>query len=127
MQDNRASWLPSDHVRAGWTQGAVSAGNVRGRWTVDVYARDRQGKALANSRARDPEAVSWSAIGALRAWLLGEEDPYEVIPKNNGFLESLQELHGIRSIAEWNNAEGRTAEEVADTLESVERALGYRT
>ena len=94
---------------------------------MDVYARDRQGKALANSRARDPEAVSWSAIGALRAWLLGEEDPYEVIPKNNGFLESLQELHGIRSISEWNNAEGRTAEEVADTLESVERALGYRT
>ena len=49
-----------------------------------------------------------------------------MIPKNNVFLDKLQELHGIRSISEWNNAEGQTDEEVADTLESVERALGYR-
>ena len=125
--DDRDDWLPSDYVRAGWTQGVIStADSVVGRWTADVYARDGEGNILDNTGARDPEAVSWSAIGALRAWLLGEEDSYAVVPKNNSFLDKLQELHGIRSISEWNNAEGQTDEEVADTLESVERALGYR-
>ena len=126
--DGRADWLPSDYVRAGWTQGVIrTVDGVVGRWTVDVYARDSDGNVLDNAQARDPEAVAWSAIGALRAWLMGEEDPYEVVPKNNSFLEKLQELHGIRSISEWNNAPERTADEVADTLESVERALGYRS
>ena len=82
---------------------------------------------LPNIEARSPEAVSWSAIGALRAWLMGLADPYEVIPKNNSYLDKLQELYGIRSISEWSEAEDRTQQEVADTLESVERALGYRS
>ena len=126
--EDRADWLPSDFVRAGWTQGVVSTGvNAVGRWAVYVYARDRYGIVLDNERIRDPEAVAWSAIGALRAWLLGEKDPYEVVPKNNAFLDKLEELHGIRSISGWNNAGERTADEVADTLESVERALGYRS
>ena len=125
---DRSDWLPSDYVRAGWTQGVISAADsVVGRWTADVYARDRDGNILDNAKAADPEAVEWSAIGALRAWLLGEEDPYEVIPKNNAFINKLAELHGIRSISDWNNAEDQTASRVADTLESVERALGHRS
>ena len=125
---DRTGWLPSDYVRAGWTQGIIStAPSVVGRWTAAVYARDSEGNVLDNARAADPEAVAWSAIGALRAWLLGEEDPYEVIPKNNAFINKLAELHGIRSISDWNNAEDQTADVVVDTLESVERALGYRS
>ena len=125
---DRTGWLPSDYVRAGWTQGIIdTAPSVVGRWTADVYARDCDGNVLDNAQARDPEAVAWSAIGALRAWLLGEEDPYEVIPKNNAFINKLVELHGIRSISDWNNAEDQTASRVVDTLESVERALGYRS
>lgn len=118
--------LPSDYVRAGWTQGTLRVTGQKGRWDQDVYARDAKGRVLPNSEARSPEATSWSAIGALRAWLSGLEDPYEVIPKNNSFLEKLEELHGIRSISEWNNAEERTQTEVVETLEAVERALGHR-
>ena len=126
MKD-RTGWLPSDYVRAGWTQGTYHSEGHADGWALDVYARDDKGRVLPNTEARSPEAVSWSAIGALRAWLMGLADPYEVIPKNNSYLDKLQELYGIRSISEWNEAEGRTQQEVADTLESVERALGYRS
>ena len=125
--EDRTDWLPSDYVRAGWAQGTYRSEGHEDGWALDVYARDDKGRVLPNTEARSPEAVSWSAIGALRAWLMGLADPYEVIPKNNSYLDKLQELHGVRSISEWNEAEGQTAEDVADALESVERALGYRS
>ena len=125
--EDRTDWLPSDYVRAGWAQGTYRSEGHEDGWALDVYACDDKGRVLPNTEARSPEAVSWSAIGALRAWLMGLADPYEVIPKNNSYLDKLQELHGVRSISEWNEAEGQTAEDVADALESVERALGYRS
>ena len=124
--EDRTDWLPSDFVRAGWAQGTYRSEGHEDRWALDVCARDDKGRVLPSTEARSPEAVSWSAIGALRAWLMGLADPYEVIPKNNGYLHKLQDMYGIRSISRWNEAEGRTRQEVVEALVAVENALGYR-
>ena len=72
-------------------------------------------------------AFEWTAIGAIQAWLVETADMQDYVNLNNGFIDRLRGLCGvIPGIDTWNNAEGRTRDEVITALEAVEDDMGLR-
>ena len=95
--------LPSKYIRKGWCQG--------------VYAMDR---GQQGCHAEDPFAVAWCIQGAVLASKLSGTLSAK---KERALLNLVMEFVGWHPAA-WNDALGRTQDEVASLLESCEAKLG---
>lgn len=95
MRASRILRRAAELVRRGWIQGDIAA-------DADWCTCDPE----------DPEAVRWCAVGAMQA--ANDARPYV----SSVLLELLLEAH-IGDAGEWNDAEDRTADEVAAVLTTV--------
>lgn len=89
-------------------------------WTQGEFARDADGNGLFD---REPGAVCWCADGAIRHVGSAVRMMERVAARN-----ALRDVIGTYDIHEWNDAPGRTAEEVAakmiEAAELLERGHG---
>ena len=103
-------------------------------WSRDAQARDRTGGVVP---AWSEDASSWSVLGALLAsWHRQHGETMELDFVAHGFdaralgdaTQALGDVTGTASIEQWNDAPGRTAGEVIDTIdlavELLRRARG---
>ncbi len=86
-----------------------AAALVRRGWAQDDVALDADG---CTCDPEDPAAVRWCAVGAVDA--ANDTRPYV----SNVLLELLLEAH-VGDAGKWNDAEGRTADEVAAVMVAV--------
>lgn len=95
MRASRILRRAAELVRRGWIQGDIAA-------DADWCTCDPE----------DPAAVRWCAVGAMQA--ANDARPYV----SSVLLELLLEAH-VGDAGEWNDAEDRTADEVAAVMATV--------
>jgi hypothetical protein len=84
-------------------------------WTTRYYARNESGQSVCY---RDDRAACYCAMGAIGAVANRDYDLDEAA------CNRLRRSLGIDSIAEWNDAPGRTAEEVVTALRKAAEGAG---
>jgi hypothetical protein len=86
-------------------------------WTRQWYARTAE---EVRVRSDDPQAVAWCARGALKV-----ESPsqYRYGRAYDALDRYLRETGQGAGVMTWNDAPGRTAGEVADTMRHAAKAL----
>jgi hypothetical protein len=95
-----------------------------GAWGQGDYARDAKGAIIDTIEAGDPlppEAVCFCAAGAI--WKAGGKG-WSKLDASCLYLQGVLDTHdAYEPIASWNDAEGRTAEDVvAKMLEAAAKA-----
>lgn len=81
-------------------------------WTKGEYARDSEGKKVADSHS---EACQWCIVGALwRASGLGPNcyDSYKASLVNDGCKFLIKAVNSEKSLSKWNDSESTTHDDV---------------
>ncbi len=85
-------------------------------WCQGTYARDANGEAV---HAMDEEACSYCILGAI--WkTYGYGDASDLVRRILSKGKGKRRGHSIRSIAEWQDAQERTKEEVIAALKAAD-------
>ncbi len=89
---------------------------VENGWIQGALAMDGGG---GDTLPTDPKAISWCALGAFQANCVDKD-----FAPCGGYLyfkaqELFRKVNNIHIISEWNDAEGRTKEEVLQAFDNV--------
>lgn len=93
----------------------------RSKWLQRMYARDANGN---STFSESDNACSWCTIGAINmAYLGGRQVTIENSAKREAAIRLLTSAIrplGFDTIPQWNDAPGRTYEEVVETLRKLD-------
>ena len=108
-------------------EAAATALLIPGVWIQGNMARDDTGVAL---RPKDPRACRFCAVGAIEAASI-DTNAFEAVREMERSIKrvpGLSSSNPSRYVVKWNDARGRTAEQVArkmlDTAERLRREQG---